>query len=138
VKRGSLLNRVRHRIGLTDEWHGHVRPGYSLGDLRQLLGPAFVIERATTYSGTFSELIDTVLNGLYLRMQSGNGRPHTSSKGSVVTEGDLQKHRKQFQLLSALYPVLWMVAKLDNLLWMQKGYKLIVQARFRGVTPATS
>ena len=133
LKPHSLLNRVRHRIGLTDEWHGHLRPGYTVEGLRRLLGPTFVIERAVTYSRTFSELIDTGLNGLYLRMRAGDRAAGASSKGSVVTAGDLQKHRKQFLLLSALYPLLWTMAKLDNLLWLQRGYKLIVRARFQGV-----
>lgn len=130
LKPGSLLNRVRHAIGLTDEWHGHLRPGYSLEGLRQLLGPAFLIEESATYSGAFSELIDTVLNGLYLKMQ----RPSAagpSSKGTVITEGDLRKHRKQFVLLSALYPLLWSMAKLDAVLFFTPGYKLIVSARRR-------
>jgi SAM-dependent methyltransferase len=46
---GSLLNRLRHRIGLTDEWHGHVRPGYTLATL-SIARPRFRIERAVTYS----------------------------------------------------------------------------------------
>ncbi|MEP7228161.1 MAG: class I SAM-dependent methyltransferase, partial [Gemmatimonadales bacterium] len=129
LKPGSLLNRFRHAIGLTDEWHGHLRPGYSLEGLRQLLGPAFVIEEATTYSGAFSELIDTALNGLYLRMQQRRGSGGSTSKGTVITEGDMQKHRKQFMLLSALYPILWSVAKLDALLFFTPGYKLIISAR---------
>ena len=47
---GSPLNRFRHRIGLTDEWHGHLRPGYTLTSLRETLGPRFRIDRAVTYS----------------------------------------------------------------------------------------
>jgi SAM-dependent methyltransferase len=129
LKPGSLLNRLRHAIGLTDEWHGHVRSGYDLEGLRGLLGPGFVIERAVTYSRTFSELIDTGLNGLYVRMQNKQGP--MSRKGTVVTQGDLRKHRKQFVLLSALYPLLWTIAKLDALLWFQAGYKLIVLARLQ-------
>ncbi len=129
IKQGSLLNRLRDKIGLTDEWHGHLRPGYTLEGLRQLLGPGFVIERAVTYSGTFSELIDTALNGLYVRMQRGKEGTHASRKGTVVTQSDMRKHRKQFVVLSALYPLLWSVAKLDKVLWLQAGYKLIVRAK---------
>jgi SAM-dependent methyltransferase len=124
---GSLLNRFRHAIGLTDQWHGHLRPGYRVEGLRALLEPDFVIERAITYSRAFSELIDTGLNGLYLRMQSK--APLASNKGTVITGSDMRRHRKQFVLLSALYPLLWTVAKLDLLLWFRPGYKLIVQAR---------
>jgi SAM-dependent methyltransferase len=130
VKPGSLLNRFRHWIGLTDAWHGHLRPGYSVAELQGLLEPPFLLERAITYSGTFSEIVDTALNGAYVAMRRRrHGRAATSSKGTVVTRGDLEKHRKEFRLLSALYPALWTMAKLDSLLPLQSGYKLIVRAR---------
>jgi SAM-dependent methyltransferase len=129
LKPKSLLNRFRHAIGLTDEWHGHLRPGYTAGQLGALLGPSFKLDRIITYSRAFSELIDTALNGLYVRMANKNGP--ASSKGTVITQSDMRKHRKQFLLLSILYPVFWSVAKLDALLWFQPGYKLIVLARRR-------
>jgi hypothetical protein len=53
----------------------------------------------------------------------------TSGKGTVVTRGDLEKHKKEFLLLSALYPALWTMARLDGLLPPEAGYKLIVRAR---------
>ncbi len=130
VRLGSWLVRLRHAIGLTDEWHGHLRPGYTLNGLRELLEPDFSIEQAQTYSKTFSELLDTVLNGAYLKMQKQAG-PATQ-KGTVVTQQDVRKHKKQFALLSALYPLLWGVAKLDLLLWFRPGYKLMVKATRRG------
>jgi SAM-dependent methyltransferase len=128
-KPGSWLNRFRHRIGLTDEWHGHVRPGYTLSGLRALLQPHFTIERAVTYSRAFSELVDTGMNGLYVRLRGRRGGPTVSSKGTVVTRSDMEKHRKEFLLLSALYPFLWTLARMDVLLPLQSGYKLIVRAR---------
>ena len=133
LKPRSLLNRFRHRIGLTDEWHGHLRPGYDLPGLRRLIEPDFRVERATTYSGSFSELVDTALNGLYVARQRRRPGDPVSRKGTVVTRGDLEKHKKEFMLLSALYPALWSTAKLDRLLPLQSGYKLIVRAR-RGST----
>jgi hypothetical protein len=47
----------------------------------------------------------------------------------VVTQDDLQRHRKQFRLLSALYPVLRLTAATDLLLPWQSGHKLILRAR---------
>jgi SAM-dependent methyltransferase len=124
---GSRLNRFRHRIGLTDEWHGHLRPGYSVASLRETLGPRFRIERAVTYSRFGSELVDTALNGLYevMRKRKGGGG---SSKGTVVTQGDLRQYRKQFRMLSLLYPALRLTAAADRLLPWQAGHKLIVRA----------
>jgi SAM-dependent methyltransferase len=128
TKPRSLLNRFRHAIGLTDEWHGHLRPGYTAESLRELLGPQFMVERVTTYSRAFSELVDTLVNGLYELLKRRPQGETVSRKGTVITQSDLRKHRKEFLLLSALYPLLWSIAKLDRLLWFQSGYKLIVQA----------
>jgi SAM-dependent methyltransferase len=129
LKPRSLLNRLRHRIGLTDEWHGHLRAGYSLTGLGQLLEPHFSIERATTYSRIFSELVDTLLNGWYVTVRRRKSGTATSKKGTVVTRSDVEKYRKEFLLLSVLYPVLWTLAKMDALLPLQSGYKLIIRAR---------
>ena len=52
-----------------------------------------------------------------------------SQKGTLVTRDAMEKRQKQFVLLSAMYPLLWMVARMDVLLPLQTGYKLIVQAR---------
>jgi SAM-dependent methyltransferase len=129
LKSRSLLNRVRHAIGLTDEWHGHLRPGYSLEQLRALLGRDFVVERAETYSRSFSELVDTLLNGMYLALRRRKTAGPESAKGTVVTGAEIRGRRGQFLLLSALYPFLWSLARLDALLWRQPGYKLILRAR---------
>jgi SAM-dependent methyltransferase len=129
LKPRSLLNRFRHRIGLTDAWHGHLRPGYDVGGLTRLLEPFFVVEKALTYSGSFSELVDTILNGAYQAVRRRKQGNPASRKGTVVTRGDLEKHKKEFLLLSVLYPALWTMARLDRLLPLQAGYKLIVRAR---------
>jgi SAM-dependent methyltransferase len=128
---GSPLNRLRHRIGLTDEWHGHLRPGYTVESLREVLGPRFAVERAVTYSRFGSELVDTALNGMYEAMRKRSGTAGIS-KGNVVTGDDLSRHRKQFRLLSLLYPVLRLTASTDRLLPWQPGHKLIVRARLLG------
>jgi hypothetical protein len=124
----SWLNRFRHAIGLTDEWHGHVRPGYTCAELAETLAPHFVLREARTYSGTFSELVDTALTWSLEYLKRGAGAP-PSRKGTVVTSGDLERHRRKFRLLSAAYPSLWFFSQLDHLLFLQEGYKLIVRAQ---------
>ncbi len=128
LKPGSLLRRLRDALGLTDAWHGHLRPGYSRDGLRRLLGPDFVLERAKTYSGSFSMAIDTALNGGFHALQ-GRGAGQSAGKGTVVTGDLVAKSRKQFTLLSALYPALWLVSHMDRLLFLQEGYMLIIRAQ---------
>jgi SAM-dependent methyltransferase len=129
----SWLNRIRHAIGLTDAWHGHLRPGYSREELEETLSPHFAIREARTYSGTFSEIVDTVLTWSleFLKHRSGAS---PSRKGTVVTSSDLAKHRLKFRLLSIAYPFLWLFSRLDRLLFLQEGYKLIVRAEACGAT----
>ena len=123
----SLVRPLRERLGLTDEWHGHVRPGYTRASLRALLEGDFRVEGASTYSKFFSESLDVALNYVYLRSQ-GAARGDTA-KGTVVTQSDLEKSARQFRLLARLYPLLWLWAKLDALCVGTQGYYLIVKAR---------
>jgi SAM-dependent methyltransferase len=124
----SLLKQVQNALGLTDEKHGHLRPGYSREGLERLLAPHFQVTGARAYSRTFSESIDTVLNFLYETLQKRKQRSRQSAKGRVVTSDDMSHLAKEFKLMSLMYPALWFVSKLDALLVGQKGYKLVIRA----------
>jgi Methylase involved in ubiquinone/menaquinone biosynthesis len=135
-KPGSMLTRIRHALGLTDAWHGHVRPGYSEEELKSLLAPAFELENVRTYSRSFSEAIDTGLNGAFERLKGRQGS--SSRKGTVITGYEMQSHRRAFRLMSLLHPILWAVSKLDWLLVGQTGYKMVARARLTGKPSANS
>lgn len=126
AKRWSVLRPVRLALGLTDEWHGHVRPGYRESELRQLLGRFFTIRAAWTYSRFFSHLIDTVFGVVHTRFTKGE--PRKTFKGVVVTQADFDRDARAFLLSSLLYPVCWFLVRLDHLLFFTKGYLLIVGA----------
>lgn len=128
LKRYSLLNGLRKAIGLTDEKHGHVRPGYSLEGLMSTLGPDFRMLTSRTYSRAFSESIDIVLNCLYEILQKVKKRRTGSKKGTVITQADMEKNKKEFALLAVMYPFLWLLSKMDRILFLQQGYKLIMKA----------
>jgi len=119
----TLLRRLRFALGQTDEKHGHLRPGYTLEGLRTLLAGPFVLERHHTYSRFFSELIDSFLNwGLERLGKKG------SAKGLVVTAGDVARHAKMFRAYSVIYPLVWLVSRLDALIPWSSGYMLVVRA----------
>jgi SAM-dependent methyltransferase len=121
----TALRRLRFALGQTDKKHGHLRPGYTLARLRELLGDAFEIERHRTYSRFFSELVDTAVHAAV----EGLGK-RSSAKGLVVTGADLARHRRMFRLWSALYPPTWALTRLDALV-PASGYMLVVSARRR-------
>ena len=126
IGRDGLMRRIRLGLGQTDEKHGHVRPGYTLQSLRHLLGECFTIETYHTYSRFFSELIDALLVFAVSRLKKDGQQ---SSKGLFVTGQDLKAYARLFKVYSLIYPVVWCVSKLDNLLFFTSGYMLIVRAR---------
>ena len=120
----SLLRRLRHAIGQTDEKHGHLRPGYTDAGLRALLAAhGFAWQESRTYSRFFSELVDTAINFGVERLGKRG-----SAKGMVVTGADVAKHDKAFRLYSAIYPLVWTFSQLDRLV-PASGYMLIATAR---------
>ncbi len=121
----TALRRLRHRLGQTDEKHGHLRPGYTPARLRELLEPAFEIERERTYSRFFSEAVDT---GLNWAVERAGQKP--SAKGLVVTSQDLARHGNLFRAYGLVSPLLQAATRLDGLV-PASGYMLIAAARRR-------
>ncbi len=121
----SPIRRLRLAVGLTDDKHGHVRPGYTLESLTQLLSPEFVVTEHHTYSRFFVELFDVVVSLLFDRLSQDSG----ARKGVVVRANDLKKHQKKFQVFSIIYPFVWCLAQIDRLLFFTSGYSLIVKSQ---------
>ena len=126
AKRLALLRPVRHALGLTDAWHGHLRPGYTVASLGRLLsGTGLSLVASRTYSRFFTELLDTAINFAYTR----GGTKTSTSKGAIVSADDLARHRRAFRLYSAVWPVMWTVSNVDQLIAFTRGYMLIARAR---------
>lgn len=120
----GLLRKIKHWLGQTDEAHGHVRPGYDLNAIKDLLGDKFKIERNESYSRVFSDLVDTAITFALDLLKGKRGK-----KGTVVTSADLNKLKKSFKLFSLIYPVFWLVVKFDKFFPFLHGNMLIVRAR---------
>jgi len=130
-KEHSPIRRLRLAVGLTDEKHGHVRPGYTLESLQNVLLPSFDIDKHGTYSRFFVELYDVAVSLFFDRAKNGKH----SAKGNVVTGDELRKHEKKFRLFSLIYPLVWLFAQIDRALFFTSGYSLIARAH-RSAQPA--
>ena len=123
IKSFSIIRPLRLALGLTNEKHGHVRPGYTLKSLEQLISPYFQMTQSKTYSRFFTELLDTAIQWLTSRDQTG-----ASSKGVLIDQDDFQKIAKKFKMFSMLYPFFWLWTQLDKFIFFTQGYSLIVKA----------
>lgn len=126
--KGGWLPRFREAIGLTEEEHGHLRPGYTRAEIEELLGARFRLETFNTYTKFFSKLMDTLMVFGISRLKKK--RPEqTSGRGVLVTGKDLRTYRSMFGVYSLIYPLVWLVSRLDTLLVAKSGYMLIAKAR---------
>jgi len=126
----SVLHELRLALGMRLEFYGHKRLGYSLMELERKLNNAHLqLVEYRTYSRFFSELLELVLNFLYIKLLSpkrkemlrdGHIRPSTSL--------EFEARRKPFHLYSLIYPLVWLFSRADKLLFFQKGYSLAVWA----------
>lgn len=122
LTRWSVLPKLRHAIGLTDAWHGHLRPGYTRDGVASLLPPALRVARARSYSRFFSHSLDTLLNWAYIR--STRGRVRSTPKGMIVA-GDAMGNGagRAFTLLA---PAMRAITRLDSTIPWSAGHMLLL------------
>ena len=106
----GIMRKIKFKIGQTDAAHGHLRSGYSLEELKMLLGDKFAIIKEERYSRFFSDFIDTSLTFAMDKLKGKRGQ-----KGTVVTGEDLKKFEKSFKLYSLIYPFVAMFVKMDDI-----------------------
>lgn len=125
---GYILNRLKKLAGLKPEMYGHRRPGYSLAELKELLGKEhFRVNRAATYSKFFTEFFEVLLNIFYTRKHRISRSELRSGSITPTSDGDLQKNRFLFKLYSILvYPLVYLITRLDKLLFFKTGYATFV------------
>jgi len=132
-EKGLWLNDVKERIGLTMEQYDHYRRGYSGDNLRQLLSAAGFQDIETgSYCRFFREFIEMSINAAYVfinkrKTRSKSAREQEKKSYRPTSEKDLQSNKKIFTLYKMIYPVLFLISRLDKLLFFTKGY--VIHAR---------
>lgn len=125
LKKKSPLRWLRNLVGLTDEQHGHVRPGYTIRDLQMLTGGRFALTHARTYSRLCTELLDIAVSlGCAAAVPEGSH----GNKGLLITKEQLAGRERQFRIYALAYPFMWLFARMDRLLFFMRGHRLVISA----------
>ena len=127
IQYASLLRRFRYCLGLTDEKHGHIRPGYTRDQMKALLPEDATVVTTRTYSRICAELIDTAITWSFQLISKKKG----SAKGVLVTQQDLSKRSTAFKCYALIYPLVWLITRLDYLFFFMDGYNLIMKVTYR-------
>jgi 2-polyprenyl-3-methyl-5-hydroxy-6-metoxy-1,4-benzoquinol methylase len=123
-----LLQKLRPLVGLKLEFYGHKRAGYTLADLRDKCAKAGLrVSRHRTYSRFFTELLELVLNAAYVNLLSA--KPEAKLRDGHIrpsTSDEFAAQKKAFGLYRVLYPFVWLVSRLDVLLFFQRGNAIVI------------
>ena len=123
-----LANKIKWRVGMSPETYGHTRAGYTLEELRQAVSVVgFNPIGEGGYSRFFTEMVELVINFGYTRVLS---KKSDLSPGKIAptSKDEIQQHGLAFRLYSLIYPILWMISRLDGLLPSKSNNAVIVKA----------
>lgn len=128
---GHFLYRLRQLVGLKPDIYGHKRDGYNWQELEERLGRVGLHpEKHSILSRLFSEGLETLINLVYVRflasrqqarLRDGHIRP--------MNREEFQARAGFFRLYALIYPLFWLMSKLDKLVSFSPGYLLIIWAR---------
>jgi SAM-dependent methyltransferase len=124
-------NLVKYLVGMTKQKYGHVRIGYNLRDLTQLMADVGFRPYATSsYSKFFTEMLELVINFAYVMVLSRRSAVGVAD-GTIApsSSSQLRAVSGAYRLYSGVYPLFWLISQLDRLLPFATGYAVVVEAR---------
>jgi 2-polyprenyl-3-methyl-5-hydroxy-6-metoxy-1,4-benzoquinol methylase len=128
-----ILHKLRPALGLSLEFYGHQREGYSLKELKKKLMKAHLqVQKHKTFSRFFSEFLELLLNFFYIKFLSRRVKTKGKLRDGHIRPSSSQEfttQKKTFKLYSFFYPLVWFITRLDKVLFFQRGYGLIVWAQ---------
>ncbi len=124
-----FLNKVKRIIGLTMDKYGHVREGYTIDKLNNMLAEAkFIPQKIIYYSYLLTESIEMLLNRIYIMLNKNK----VKKRNGVIAPTNVNEYREHkiaYAMFKLLYPLLWWGTRLDFLLKYFGAYAVIMEAK---------
>jgi len=127
----KLAVRIKHLLGMSAKEYGHVRVGFDVPDLEEVLTKVgFKPGRSSSYSKFFTEMLELVINFAYVKVLSKKSKAKVE-QGQIAptTQDQLKSVQKSYKIYAMVYPIFWTISQLDALLFFKRGYAVIVEAK---------
>jgi len=117
----KLAVRIKDRVGMTKDAYGHVRVGYTIAELSQMLADAgFRPGASCSYSPVPTEMLELCINLAYVKFLSRRknaAQPGEHGVGPIAPSSadQVRKVEKTLKLYGAIYPVCRAISSLDVL-----------------------
>lgn len=129
----KIANILKNAVGMSKEKYGHVREGFSVKELSDLMMDARLNPvRKRTFSRFFTEMVELGINFLYVMVLAKKSKIKVE-EGTIApaTEDQLKSVEKTYKVYSLVYPFFKAVSSLDYLLFFTRGYVVIVEGQKR-------
>jgi len=125
----KLAVRIKKAVGMDARAYGHCRTGFDIPDLRRLTEAAgLTYRRSSSYARFFTEMLELAINFLYVKVLSRkSAAPVEAGTIAPVNQGQLNSVKKSYRIYSLLYPIFWLVSRLDYLIAFTRGYAVVVE-----------
>ena len=82
-----------------------------------------------SYSRFFTEMLELLINFVFVKILSKRSQAEVE-QGQIApqSEEQLQSVKKTYRLYSLVYPIFWLLSRLDILLFFSDGYAPVVAA----------
>ena len=125
----KLAVRIKKTIGMDAKAYGHCRTGFDVPDLRHLTAAAgLTFRRSGSYSRFFTEMLELTINFLYVKVLAKKSQSRVE-KGTIapVSKDQLESVKKSYRIYSMIYPLFWLISRLDYLIAFTRGYAVVVE-----------
>ena len=130
----KLATRIKNAIGMTKEKYGHVREGFDIPELKEIMETTNIEPDAeSSFSKFFSEMLELGINFLYVNILAKKSKVKVET-GTIApaTEEQLKSVKKTYRMYSLVYPLLWLISRLDFFFFLTRGYAVMVKGRKLG------
>jgi len=127
----KLAVRLKHALGMTPDEYGHMRVGLTIPELSDIMWQCGVTPgECSTFSRLFTELLELSINFAYVRILAPRSTVHVEKGQIAPATGDqLRSMKNSYRMYSLIYPLYWLISRLDALLPFTEGYVVVVAGR---------
>lgn len=127
----KIVVRIKHAVRMSVEDYGHTRVGLTIAEMQGILRQSRIEPRKTsTFSRFFTELLELTINFAYVKVLARRSKaPVEQGQIAPATKDQLKSVEKAYKIYSLIYPIYWLVSRLDALLFFTEGYVVVVEGR---------
>ena len=129
----KIVVKMKNAVGMTADEYGHSKIGITIPELKEILDNSDVEPiKTSTFSRFFTEFLELTINFLYVKFLSKRSDvPVEKGQIAPATQAQLKSVQKTYKIYRLIYPIYWLISRLDALIGFTEGYVVVVEGRRR-------